>query len=560
HAYLFSGPRGIGKTSTARIFAKALNCLKGPTDKPCNQCANCGSISAGNNLDVLEIDGASNRGIDEIRNLRENVKLMPAQSKYKVYIIDEVHMLTNEAFNALLKTLEEPPPHVKFIFATTAPYKISATILSRCQRFDFKRLTAAELVAKLKEISKEEKVRIKEDALFTIARAAEGGLRDAETILEQLISFSPGEITNSEVIRLLGMVEEDILNRAAECIQNKNGAAGLMLIEELLKDGKDLNQFVISLVEHLRNLLVLKVGRNTDGLIELPEENIKYLTEQSRNFSAEELLEAVRLLLNTADALRRSSSPRVLLEMVVVRLTNKESAVPVKEKETAAGVSQLVSVKQPVAKEMGRSVDKKVEYPSVKMDSGTGKKMPVTATIEEKPPEYKMQLGVIKERWDEMLVKVLEEKVSTGTCLAEGSPVDLIGGSLTIGFSPSRLINRECLERVEDKELIERIFTEQLGEDVRIKFITTGILDLNNDCAVEQEEKEGSSAGCAAKKEESACGRGESACGKSGGKEVETHNKREKENVEVPIIKKAIELFDGKITEIKEGKKAPERR
>ena len=243
HAYLFTGPRGIGKTSTARILAKALNCTQGPTIHPCDRCDSCKEIMVSNSLDVLEIDGASNRGIDEIRNLRENVRFAPAKGRFKVYIIDEVHMLTQEAFNALLKTLEEPPHHVKFIFATTRPHKIPPTILSRCQRFDFKRIPVNDLLAKLKNIAEVEKLKVSKEALFYIARVSEGSMRDAESILDQLASFCDSTIEVNDVVSVLGKVDQDVLFELAQALIDKDAGKGLGLINELKMMARTLCSF-----------------------------------------------------------------------------------------------------------------------------------------------------------------------------------------------------------------------------------------------------------------------------------------------------------------------------
>src|SRR3989338_11015030 len=260
HAYLFAGPRGIGKTSTARIFSKALNCEKGPSVKPCNECGTCKEITSGFSMDVIEIDGASNRGIDEIRNLRETVKFSPSKGRFKIYIIDEVHMLTTEAFNALLKTLKEPPMHVKFIFATTEPHKVPATILSRCQRFDFKRIQIKDIIAKLREVSKVERIDIDEDAFLYIAKASDGSMRDAESILDQIASFSKGKGHLKDVIDSLGMIDQETLFRSAELIINKDTKAGIHLVDEILNSGKDTKQFLLELLEYFRNIMIVKSG------------------------------------------------------------------------------------------------------------------------------------------------------------------------------------------------------------------------------------------------------------------------------------------------------------
>ena len=283
HAYIFSGPRGVGKTTTARIFAMALNCKNGPTKEPCGACDSCKEISNGTNLDVIEMDGASNRGIDEVRALRENIKFAPTRGKYKVYIIDEVHMLTEEAFNALLKTLEEPPAHAIFIFATTRPYKVPSTILSRCQRFDFKRLTVNEITGKLKEIVKSEKLEIEEEALYTIARAAEGAMRDAESMLDQLVSFCGKKIDAESATAISGTVGHEVLFDFTEKVINKDTAGILKLVDSVIASGKDIPQFVNSLVVHFRNILIARASDEPEGLIDLPKEMIGRLAAQAKS-------------------------------------------------------------------------------------------------------------------------------------------------------------------------------------------------------------------------------------------------------------------------------------
>ena len=268
HAYIFAGPRGVGKTTTARIFAKALNCEKGPTANPCNKCPSCLEITQGSSLDILEIDGASNRGIDEIRNLRENVKFAPSKGHFKVYIIDEVHMLTIDAFNALLKTLEEPPAHVKFIFATTQAHKVPPTILSRCQRFDFRRISIKDIVESLKAIAKKEGLKVPDDVLILMAKHSDGSMRDAQVVLDQISSFAEGKISLEDASKILGAVSDDILFSLAESIKSKAALKALKIIDDLVNEGKDVAQIVLYFIEHFRDLLVAKINKDPSKLID----------------------------------------------------------------------------------------------------------------------------------------------------------------------------------------------------------------------------------------------------------------------------------------------------
>jgi DNA polymerase III subunit gamma/tau len=331
HAFLFTGARGVGKTSTARILAKALNCEGGPRINPCNQCSACHEISAGTSMDVIEIDGASNRGIDEIRELRDNVRYTPVRNRYKIYIIDEVHMLTREAFNALLKTLEEPPSHIIFVFATTEPQKIPATILSRCQRYDFKRIPFKEIIGNLKRIVDEEKVNISEKGLLYLAQESEGSMRDAQSLLDQVISFGGKEIRDEDIAEVLGLIDRKILHDTIEAVAGRDAGRCMEIVEHVYHYGYDLQHFCRELLQYLRNLILVKVSKHPEGLMELPDEELAILKKQAEGFQFDQLSHLFNLLLKGEEEIAQSTFPRTMLEMTLIRMTTLRSVVPIDE-------------------------------------------------------------------------------------------------------------------------------------------------------------------------------------------------------------------------------------
>ncbi len=322
HAYLFTGARGVGKTSVARILAKSLNCEPGLTVSPCNVCSNCREITQGHSVDVLEIDGASNRGIDSIRELRETVRYRPSKSRNKVYIIDEVHMLTTEAFNALLKTLEEPPEHVIFLFATTEPHKIPSTILSRCQRFDFRRIDTAKLLGHMKTIIAQEQVALSELVLYSIAREADGSMRDAQSLLEQLLAFSGEGLSDEEILDVLGVVDRRSVQRAGSAILDGDTVTCLQIVDDVYRRGIDSRRFCQQLCDFFRNLLWLAVARGQAGMaLDLPEAEVQLLKDRLADVSAESLHLYLQTLLKGEEEVRRSSLPRLSLEMLLLRMS-----------------------------------------------------------------------------------------------------------------------------------------------------------------------------------------------------------------------------------------------
>ncbi len=330
HAYLFSGPRGVGKTTAARVLAKSLNCVNGPTPTPCNACESCKGIAGGSSVDVFEIDGASNNGVENIRELTENVRYVPGQGKYKIYIIDEVHMLSTPAFNALLKTLEEPPPHAVFIFATTEVHKIPLTILSRCQRFDFKRIPFRDIQGHLKRIVEGEGIKFDDEALFTIAREADGSLRDAQSLLDQVVAFAGGAVTEAHVTEALGLMDRSIIYELMEAIAARDGKECLNIVEKIYDFGYDLKRACSDLLENIRDLTVVKVT-GEPGLLDLPDSELERLKKNAGAIGTERLHLLFSVISRGYEEVSRSAVPRYSFEMALLKAAQFEELSPVTE-------------------------------------------------------------------------------------------------------------------------------------------------------------------------------------------------------------------------------------
>ena len=511
HAYIFAGPRGVGKTTTARILAKALNCQTGPTDNPCNKCVSCNEITQGISLDILEIDGASNRGIDEIRNLRENVKFSPSKGRFKVYIIDEVHMLTPEAFNALLKTLEEPPPHVKFIFATTQAHKVPPTILSRCQRFDFRRISTKDLVDNLKGIAKKESIKVDDDVLILIAKHSDGSMRDAQVVLDQISSFTEGKIRIEDASKILGAVSDDVLFGITDSIKEQDAVKALKMIDKLADEGKDMVQVIFYLIEHLRNLSVVKISPEPSTLIDASADKIKRYEEQARKITLEEILYIIYTLSGTIDFVRKSNMAKVPFEVALVKLARKGAIIP-----SGEIMDRLEKLEKVLQKPENNSPGLKI----LKTDFQAGAENTQRITNHESRTTNSA-LDELISAWPAVLNCVKDRKISLAMYLKEGVPLNIESNTLSIEFPKSSQFHKDMIDSPDCKSLISKAVKDISGLDIKIKFTVSESPDAKDNAS--RDAFEGSLDGPLAK----------------GG--------QMKDDIDEPIINDALEIFGGEI-------------
>lgn len=471
HAYLFSGTRGTGKTSTAKIFARAVNCTESIKQEPCNECDVCKDILNDNIMDVIEIDAASNNSVDDIRELRESVKYSPAKAKYKVYIIDEVHMLSQGAFNALLKTLEEPPSYIIFILATTEPHKIPATILSRCQRFDFKRVTVKDMSDRMKKICNEENIEVEDKALNLISRNSQGALRDALSILDQCISFGDDKIEYKDVVELLGTVNVEQLFEMAKCIINQDTKKSLQILNEFVIWGKDIRNLINDLIDHFRNLMVCKVSTDLDEIISLPEETVNLLKEQAESVDINDLIRILNILSVTQDNIKTSSNPRVLAEVTMMKIA------------------------QPMFDESKESLIKRIENLEKTIESGNIKVSTtnISNNIEEDEKDNIVEevvyenvksedVKLIEASWDKIRINIKQDKQNKQMpvyfLLGDVQSFNVSNNILYIIYGDGFAFAKKRLSDPQTLQYIEKVIRETINRSFSIKVILES--EVNN--------------------------------------------------------------------------------
>jgi len=488
HAYLFSGIRGTGKTSTAKIFARAVNCLNNHEGNPCNECEICISILDETNMDVIEMDAASNNGVDDIRELRDKVMFLPVKSKYKVYIIDEVHMLSKGAFNALLKTLEEPPEHLLFILATTEPQKIPATILSRCQRFDLKRINADIIVENMKKICNELEIKYEEKALKLIAANSEGAMRDAQSILDRCISFN-SQVDYDTVINLLGTVNYQVILEAVEAIADKNIVKTMSLVDNILNSGKELTFFLDELIICFRNMLIIKTTNSSDNLMRISEDETNEIKELNKKISVEEIVKIIEELSIAQSECKKALNPRVLLEtklikmlhnvhyvnldVLVERIENIESSIngkyqpkdAVKEPESTENIERTIKTTSV------KKTEKEDILKTEKIENVDKNKEEVLENKQQNKSDQAIFDAIINE-WQSLLKEIRRENAGLQAIIRESKLTEVINKKAVFEFDSKFTFHINAANQPKNKEELKEILSRFLNEKCEVEFIT----------------------------------------------------------------------------------------
>ena len=511
HAFLLAGARGVGKTSSARILAKALNCENGPATEPCNVCPICREITDGTSTDVFEIDGASNTGVDDVRELRDNCRYLPSHSRYKIYIIDEVHMLSNNAFNALLKTLEEPPAHVKFIFATTEPHKLPITILSRCQRLDFKRVPMVKIIARLREIADNENITISEPSLALIARKGDGSMRDSITCFDQVLAFCGNDVTEEDVATIVGVVDRRLLSELSAAVFSGDTQKTLESVNRVDMFGYNIRQFTQELIGHFRRLLIVRSVPKPGEILDLTESELDDLKRQGESHSPNDIQRRLTMLVKAEGEMAHSSSPRLLLEMALLKVCTMQPVMPlqqlierIRHLETGAATTPQLWAEAPAA------------APAQKHQNRPAPMQPA-----EKPPHNQEGQG---SDWERFVRFCIQKKPSIGGLLEHGSPVHYSPDRMDIGFPEGSYY----LTSLQDQDNL-RVITELAAEFnhqptiVKISHITPEIDDAPSSLAEKKKNEY----------------------------EERMKNLR-REVTENPVVQEALKVLGGKIVDITE--------
>jgi DNA polymerase-3 subunit gamma/tau len=530
HAFLFTGVRGVGKTTAARILAKALNCEQGPTPTPCNTCTNCQEITAGNSVDVLEIDGASNTGVDDVREIIENVRYQPAKCRFKIYIIDEVHMLSTSAFNALLKTLEEPPSHVKFIFATTDPHKVPHTIHSRCQRYDFKRISFRLIADRLAHIARSEGIEVSERALFLIAREGEGSMRDAQSLFDQLIAFAGKTVRDEDVVTALGLADRKVLYAVGDAIVTRNPARALELLNDLYQYGYDMRRFARELLEHFRNLSVVRLVPAGDLLPDIPGEERTEISRQAQQMNTEDLDRCFRLLLATEVEVARAPFPKLVMEMALIKLATLTPVIAVEEVLDRLDELQRrfgSAATGSVATGSGAAETTRATTPSTAPRRAANVRPPATAPASAAPPApgaggraasgtATSGTATSGHSWEAFLGFVGTQKVALATYLRASQPAAVDGTVLALRVPAGHY--HDYLAQRDHTQLVEELAQQYFGRPLRVTVETA-----------------------------SAAGRAAEATAEPAGNAAELHSAA----LGDPVVRAAVEIFGGEVQEVK---------
>ncbi len=513
HAILLSGPRGTGKTTVARILAKAMNCKKGPSPVPCNDCRSCKEITSGSAVDVFEIDGASNNSVDQIRELRENVKYMPAHSLYKIYIIDEVHMLSIAAFNALLKTLEEPPPHIMFIFATTEPHKIPITILSRCQRHDFKRIDAQSISKHMAAICEKERVAVAVESLGLIAREARGSIRDGLSLLDQVMSCSEGAITHKQVLDILGIIDGKIFFDISKAVINKDISEVLDILDEVYRAGHDMKKLYSDLVEHFRNLLVVKMGKKISKLVDTPLHEVDLMVDQVKGVPGTFLNQIFDLLFQEEVTVLHATQPKLAIEMIFIRIFQIKPALP---------IDVLIEKLDNLKKDIDETTVDSHEIPKITVRQADEKKMQSTqdapvGTAESQTPFSSEPLAMdenVDRIWNRLLSIFSEKYPALAANLKNATIKRLADRRLEIEINGNDF-NLNMVRREKNTTIIQKVCSDYFGKQMDVIITTKKI--QNNDS---QQTKTGA-------------------------------GRLKQEALSHPLVADAIEIFDGNAVDVK---------